>query len=116
MIAAFGGFGAGGRRRYASLTLSFLPTRLVSSGVFMLKSIWVICVAVAFCGIAIADEGHHHEELTAAQLGTVHFPVSCSPNVHKSFEKGVALLHSLWYEESGKTFVEGVRLQDSTST
>ena len=25
-----------------------------------------------------ADEGHHHEELTETQLGTVHFPVSCA--------------------------------------
>jgi hypothetical protein len=28
-----------------------------------------------FCLLpAFADEGHHHEEMTAAELGTVHFP------------------------------------------
>ena len=53
---------------------------------------------------ALADEGHHHEELTEKQLGTVHFPVSCAPAVQKSFERGVALLHSFWYEEAEKEF------------
>jgi len=52
----------------------------------------------------LADEGQHHEDLTAKQLGTVHFPVSCSDSVKQSFEQGVALLHSFWYEEAEKTF------------
>jgi hypothetical protein len=56
--------------------------------------------------LALADEDHHHEDLTAAQLGTVHFPVSCAPVVQKPFERGVALLHSFWYEEAGKEFVQ----------
>jgi len=51
---------------------------------------------------APADDGHHHEDLTTDQLGTVHFPVSCAPAVQKSFERGVALLHSFWYEEAEK--------------
>jgi len=50
------------------------------------------------------DEGHHHEELTEQQLGTVHFPVSCAASVQKPFERGVALLHSFWYEEAEKEF------------
>ena len=69
----------------------------------MRKLIWVLCIAAAFSGAAAADEGHHHEELTQEQLGTVHFPVSCTPEAQKTFEKGVALLHSFWYEESEKT-------------
>ncbi len=60
---------------------------------------------------AVADEGQHHEQLTQEQLGTVHFPVSCTPDAQKSFEKGVALLHSFWYEEAEKRFVE-VEKQD----
>src|SRR5712692_7149217 len=52
----------------------------------------------------LADESHHHEELTPEQLGTVHFPVSCAEAVHKPFERGVALLHSFWYEEAEKEF------------
>ncbi len=66
-----------------------------------------LCVAI----FALADDDydkdhHHHEDLTEAQLGTVHFPVSCSDSVHKPFARGVALLHSFWYEEAEKEFVD----------
>src|SRR5215472_14042130 len=50
------------------------------------------------------DEGHHHEELTEQQLGTVHFPVSCTDAVQTPFQRGIALLHSFWYEEAEKEF------------
>jgi tetratricopeptide (TPR) repeat protein len=49
---------------------------------------------------------HHHEDLTETQLGTVHFPVSCAPAVQKPFARGVALLHSFWYEEAEKEFLQ----------
>jgi len=60
-----------------------------------------------FASTALADDEqtqHHHEDLTATQLGTVTFPVSCAPDVQKPFERGVALLHSFWYEEAEKEF------------
>jgi hypothetical protein len=59
-----------------------------------------------FAGTAVADDdqSHHHEDLTAIQLGTVTFPVSCAPGVQKPFARGVALLHSFWYEEAEKQF------------
>ncbi len=63
------------------------------------------------CAVAAAadDDGknhHHHEDLNEAQLGTVHFPISCAASVQKPFERGVALLHSFWYEEAEKEFLE----------
>ncbi len=73
------------------------------------KLIWILCIAVASSGVAFADEDHHHEELTQQQLGTVHFSVSCTPDAEKTFEKGVALLHSFWYEESEKTFQDAAK-------
>ncbi len=76
----------------------------------MHKLIWVVCIAAAFSVTAGGDEGHH-DELTQEQLGTVHFPVSCTPEAQQTFEKGVALLHSFWYEEAEKTFLE-VEKQD----
>src|ERR1022692_2935890 len=71
----------------------------------MRKLIWILCIAAAFSGAAVADDQHHHEEMALEQLGTVHFPVSCAPDAQKTFEKGVALLHSFWYEEAEKAFL-----------
>jgi tetratricopeptide (TPR) repeat protein len=59
--------------------------------------------------VAAADDEHghmHHEDLNETQLGLVHFPVSCTPAVQKPFQRGVALLHSFWYEEAEKEFDE----------
>jgi tetratricopeptide (TPR) repeat protein len=67
-------------------------------------SVLILAIAFFFSFPLLADEDHHHEELTADQLGTVHFPISCSPRAQKTFERGVALLHSFWYEEAEKTF------------
>src|SRR5271170_4391762 len=78
------------------------------------KLIWILCLAAAFSCLAVADEGHHdghHDEIAPGELGTVHFPVSCTPEAQKTFEKGVALLHSFWYEEAEKTFLD-VEKQD----
>jgi tetratricopeptide (TPR) repeat protein len=76
----------------------------------MRKLIWLLSVIAAFSCLAFADEDHHHEDLTQEQLGTVHFPVSCTPDAQKTFLKGVALLHSFWYEEAEKTFLEVEKL------
>jgi Tetratricopeptide repeat len=50
------------------------------------------------------DEEHHHEEMTEAQVGTVHFPSSCAESVRRPIERGVAMLHSFWYEEAEEQF------------
>jgi tetratricopeptide (TPR) repeat protein len=69
--------------------------------------ICLFLLAFFLCSSAFAaadDEGHHHEELTEAQLGTVHFSSSCLAAVQKPVEHGVAMLHSFWYEEAEKQF------------
>jgi hypothetical protein len=47
------------------------------------------------------------------KLGTVTFPVSCSPVASQQFERAVAMLHSFWYEEAVKAFTE-VTVTDSS--
>lgn len=63
----------------------------------------VLCAAPAFA----QDEhmqGHHHD--AGEQLGKVSFPVSCAPDSQKSFERGIALLHSFGYEDAEQQFSE----------
>src|SRR5258708_6753188 len=89
------------------LTLIDLSTRLASRGDTMKHIACLILLTSLFTLNAFADDDkdhHHHEDLTAAQLGTVTFPVSCAPSVQKPFERGVALLHSFWYEEAEQEF------------
>ena len=38
------------------------------------------------------------------KFGTIRMPISCAPAVQRPFERGVALLHSFWYEEAEKQF------------
>src|SRR5258708_26951062 len=54
--------------------------------------------------IVLADDDHHHD--ASEGLGAVSFPTSCAPTVQKSFDRGVALLHSFEYEQAEKQFRE----------
>jgi tetratricopeptide (TPR) repeat protein len=53
----------------------------------------------------LAADDHPH----TAGLGRVHFSVSCTAAAQKTFEQGVALLHSFWYAEAQKTFAAVTR-------
>ena len=75
----------------------------------MKYSAFILAAVLLLAFPVLADEDHHHEDLTSDQLGTVHFPISCSPSVQKTFERGVALLHSFWYEEAEKAFQQVVK-------
>ena len=44
------------------------------------------------------------QEKAAERLGQVHFPVSCTAAAQKQFDRGLAALHSFWYEESLRVF------------
>ena len=46
-----------------------------------------------------ADQGHDHGP-AIGEVGSVSFPVSCSPAAQKVFSRSVAMLHSFWYEEA----------------
>jgi len=43
------------------------------------------------------------------RLGKVNFPTSCAADVEPTIEKGVALLHSFQYKESGQTFTDAAK-------
>jgi hypothetical protein len=71
-----------------------------------MKRLVLLFIAVFLCVSTASadDDAHHHEDVTPEQLGTVHFPTTCVIEVQAQFERGVALLHSFWYEEAGKQF------------
>jgi tetratricopeptide (TPR) repeat protein len=75
----------------------------------MKRLTWLLLLSLllAFPAFADDEQGHqHHEDLNETQLGTVRFPVSCAAAVQKPFQRGVALLHSFWYEEAEKEFLQ----------
>ncbi|MFZ2005934.1 MAG: hypothetical protein WAV02_12660 [Stellaceae bacterium] len=57
----------------------------------------------------------HHRVLPAPpageKLGEVHFPISCNSDAQKRFDRAVAILHSMWYEEAVRAFT-GVAAAD----
>jgi len=69
-------------------------------------SIVYFCVASAVLSPALDQEMHAHHHDDMERLGTVSFPISCEAGSQKSFERGVALLHSFGYEEAEQQFVE----------
>lgn len=65
----------------------------------------LLSVACAVSAPAADDPMQHHHHDPDEKLGTVSFPISCIPESQKSFERGVALLHSFGYEEAEEQFI-----------
>ncbi len=59
-------------------------------------------VLLAFC-LSFADDDHHHMDPNE-KLGSVQFPISCSAESQKPFERAVAMLHSFEYEQAESGF------------
>ncbi|HTG16334.1 MAG TPA: hypothetical protein VK747_13875, partial [Blastocatellia bacterium] len=57
-----------------------------------------------------AQEAHQHQH-GAEELGRVSFPISCSAEAQKQFNRAAAWLHSFGYEEADKAF-EAVTVVD----
>jgi tetratricopeptide (TPR) repeat protein len=59
-------------------------------------------MSLAICSVFVATAAAHEGE----KLGTVSFPVSCSPLAQKAFDRAVAMLHSFWFPQAGNEFAE----------
>src|SRR5215510_1255181 len=69
------------------------------------RALWRTAVVLAaFAPSLVAQGEHQHCGAPPAKLGQVTFKTSCSPAGQRNFERGVALIHSFWYEEAGKAF------------
>ena len=75
----------------------------------------VICAAMLLLGgfWASAAAPNAKQAAQGERLGRVDFPISCTPDAQKTFNAGVALLHSFQYEEAEQTFSQ-VAQQDPT--
>jgi len=62
-----------------------------------------LCASLFLAPVARSDDQHHHE-LTAEEVGSVHFATSCSKTVSVNFNRAVALLHSFQYEQARQAF------------
>jgi tetratricopeptide (TPR) repeat protein len=49
-------------------------------------------------------QNEHADHAASEHLGTVHFPISCSPESQRQFDRAVAMLHSFYYPETIKAF------------
>jgi hypothetical protein len=65
--------------------------------------------------LAHDDDAKQSAGRPPAQLGRVSFPTSCAPAVQAQFERGVALLHSFWFPEGRKTFLDVLKADPSCS-
>lgn len=66
-----------------------------------------LSLALLFClPAANAQEMHTHKHETGEKLGRVNFRVSCNRAAQQQFTRAVALLHSFWYDEAEKGFLE----------
>ncbi len=64
-------------------------------------------LAVLLCPFTpSAQETHQHKHEMSEKLGRVNFTVSCNRAAQQQFNRAIALLHSFWYEEAEKGFVE----------
>jgi tetratricopeptide (TPR) repeat protein len=83
---------------------------LASSLVATMKQLLSVALCLTlFCVSGLsADQGHHPAD-AKQKLGTVSFPISCAPQEQKSVERGIALLHSFWFDEVQKQFEDVVQ-------
>src|SRR5438552_1172941 len=80
--------------------------RMRMRAAFKLKTALFILPILGASWVVRAGE---HEHPAPERLGTVEFPVSCSGDVQKRFERGVALLHSFAYSAAEKVFNEVIK-------
>jgi hypothetical protein len=73
----------------------------------------VASMLFALAGPATSQEHAHARRASREQLGTVHFPTSCSPAVADRFNRAVALVHSFEFGASIHAFTE-VAAADTT--
>jgi len=67
-------------------------------------------LALFLCPLMLsAQSAHRHKHEMGEKLGRVNFVTSCNKAAQQQFNRAVALLHSFWYDEAAKGFVEATK-------
>jgi tetratricopeptide (TPR) repeat protein len=75
----------------------------------------VIWMLVMLLGLATSETWAQHgdhvslQEAPPEQLGEVNFPVSCSADAQKDFNRAMALFHSFWFDPAREEFARVLR-------
>ena len=70
-----------------------------------------LAAVVAAGTLALAACAGGAEDAPEPELGTVDFPTSCSADVQRELERGLALLHHMMYEQARDTFDAATRTE-----
>ena len=70
----------------------------------------VAFVTAVFAACTTEQQSNLAEQARPGKLGTVHFPSSCSNHAQANFLRGVAALHSFWYEVALDEFRESTTI------
>jgi hypothetical protein len=98
------------RLAYTSDRLSYLATAAVAPGVVAMTSMVkfrpaLLCIMCAqLATVPALAQSEHADHAAGENLGAVHFPISCSPEAQRQFDRAVAMLHSFYYPETIKAF------------
>ncbi|MGB2898082.1 MAG: tetratricopeptide repeat protein [Candidatus Acidiferrum sp.] len=78
-----------------------------------MRRITIILAAFFLMALRTLAAQEHHHELSAEEIGSVHFLTSCSQAAQPGFNRAVALLHSFQYEQARHAFNEVAALDPS---
>lgn len=62
---------------------------------------------------SIAVLSVQEETRNPEKLGTVHFPISCTPAAQQQFDRALAMLHSFWYPQDLNAFTDVTKTDPS---
>src|SRR6201984_1269095 len=72
----------------------------------MTKYVSLLSLASVLLSCPLLSQEEHHHTQPLGRIGKVSFLITCNQSVQKEFERGLAFLHSFWYEEAQKSFKE----------
>jgi hypothetical protein len=71
---------------------------------FRLAAIAALLALPSHRALSQLQHEHHEDNSSLGDIGRVAFTTSCTAKAQEPFERGVALLHSFWYEQAQKEF------------